>query len=751
MSEYFLQAFHAVREKAADLVGSVINSPMGKQAWTAAEDFKLKWSTEDKFADAPSATKGVSDILNKIGDSDSESNKNISNTAKEFESTITERVFSDEGWDIAMKVLVFLFILLLASFTANSMIFYPPILRLFTFVAVLFGCWSFDSVFFITTVYYLGYMLSAIYMNSNLKAGEPRHKWIPHLYALLPLRTAKRRDGDWGTSWWGALGLFIPNAITYFGEGETGIGYQYYKFYEQEYIDSIKEQIPSWNKIKETLGIPALLSEFVDHLESMNVTYKDVSGGSVSAAALPADMKAEDLFNKYTDVVPTKDIVIRKKILARLLNKFVTDKEANQDKELIAHIEKYVDTLVKQGNLDEAEEMSRLLISVYQGVSGSSIRGVGSKGADEARARLYKVLVQRQKDTETKATALDKQIAKGKADKIDVKGLQAQRAALEKQGFALKEEVAKLSSKLRVASTLPTYDIDGKDLSREISNLIGEITALVGKLSGGAATTAATTVATTATTVGATDANPELVAKFKQLNELLDTNEAVDWAELHSAKQNIQRLQALQKVVQREVDRLEPLQSSGTAEILQDFNLKTAELASIKEDIEHALDTLAKEVPKLYAKAKAYETLQKVLAAKPQPVCIEQAAMLAARRAPIEELSTLIHPRDQMGANLESILNKIPNQANVSKVALSRPKVAAPPSLVRRNVGTSRPPRTYYPAAPALPQIDRGSVGRPSAPPPLSEQELDQEVLRRTQSPDTPLPPSTPHPENSTL
>ena len=91
--------------------------------------------------------------------------------------------------------------------------------------------------------------------------------------------------------------------------------------------------------------------------------------------------------------------------------------------------------------------------------------------------------------------------------------------------------------------------------------------------------------------------------------------------------------------------------------------MKTAELASIQEDIEHALDKISKTVIALNTKAAAYSSLQKILAAKSQTICQEQAAKLEARLKPIQTLHGLISPRENMNTNLKSILSQIPEQS----------------------------------------------------------------------------------------
>jgi hypothetical protein len=164
-----------------------------------------------------------------------------------------------------------------------------------------------------------------------------------------------------------------------------------------------------------------------------------------------------------------------------------------------------------------------------------------------------------------------------------------------------------------------------------------------------------------------TDKMASLAPKFAQLNEILDANEAVDWAELSSAKENVQRLRKLQSALQKEVDRLGPLKESS-ADVLQDFNLKTAELAGAEEDVEHALKQISDIVPSLYKKANLYQELQKKLDAKSEPVFKEEARKLEARRKPIEELYGLVSPPADAKTNLDAILSKIPTQANVSKV-----------------------------------------------------------------------------------
>jgi len=673
MADYISKTIDIVKDKSVETVRSVMKSPLVRQLWSAAEDFKQKWSTEDDFVDASanpfgdSTAAATASIFNIMGDSDSSGNKDISQRAKQAQATITERVFSDENLDICMKVLLLIFILTLASFTANSMIFYPSILRLFTFIVVLVGCWFFNSAFTIMVGYYLFYMISALYMNSNLGPGEPRHKVIPHLYSFLPLRTAKGQWYDW---------MLYP--ITYFQTGIEGMGHKYYKYQEEEYIDSIKEQIPSWTKIKDTLGVPALLSEFIEHLEAMNVTYKiDASGAAVSAATLPANMSAVDLLTKYKEAVTNKNAIMRKQIMKRLLNKFITDTETNENTALITQIEAFDDSLVKDRYFEEAEEVARLLLSIYQSVSANGSfaseekgtsnydRGTGTKKADEAQARLFKVLQKRETAIQSKLDALDKEIAYGKANRLDMKTKEAEKAALTHTLAALKTETGKLERKIRFSSTFPTYDTEGKELDKEINVLMDSVHTLLTKQTGGA-TTAATTVPSKDPDVN------QLQTLFHQINTVFDANEALDWEQLINAKAHILHLNPFTEILKSRRSLREYVGVSNelvqgiSDEVTTVTNLRAAQLASAQEETSHAIATISYYAEGLHKKGGLYTKFSQALdadGAKADPkfksAIAPQKTNLTTRLKKIEDLYAAIHMNK---LTTEDVLKLIPDK-----------------------------------------------------------------------------------------
>jgi hypothetical protein len=551
--------------------------------------------------------------------------------------------------------------LMFAMFTANSMIFIPWPLRLITFLLILFGSWISGSVFIIMSLYYIGYIFTSLYNRSFQKEGDPPIRLLPKLYTMLPLRTAT--GGMLDT-------LLYP--FTYFTSGDQGTAYQLYKFDELDYIESIKKRIPDWNTIKNTLGIPTLLAEFIDHIDHMNVAYKKDASGNVTGSTLelPESTDVGELLTIYNETTKMDDYK-RRKILDMLNRKL-----DSEDTERLDTLGDYIQGLMKEKRFAEAVAFSRILL-------GKTSSKVG-KESDQARATLLKALMAREKEIGLRVEELTKQIAANKSNGTDTKKLDLEKTRLEQASTSAREEIDRLGQKVRSASIMPTYDTEGMDLSKEITNLIGEINALISQ-----------------DDTSSSDKITNLSKKFAELNEILDANEDVDWAELASAKENIQRLRKLKSALQKEVDRLRPLKESS-ADVLQDFNLKTAELSGTEEDAEHALKQISDIVPALYKKANLYEELQKKLDAKVEPMLKEEAMKLEARRKPIEELHGLV---SNAKVNLDIILSKIPSKANLSKVTtkespVESTKVSTPVQLSARKLRYGNPPKskgTYYP------------------------------------------------------
>jgi len=615
---------------------------MGTHIQRAMDLFK-KDDTADHFDTSGQDVSGrdTSDsAINIVGDIAKDFTTNLfKNNSSKSEANLGKSVGSWIWFGITLLLCI-----MFAVFTANSMIFIPWPLRLITFLLILFGSWISGPVFIIMSLYYIGYVFTSMYKRSLLKEGDPPIRLLPKLYTMLPLRTAS--GGMLDT-------LLYP--FTYFTSGDQGTAYQLYKFDELDYIDSIKKQIPDWNSIKNTLGVPTLLAEFIDHLDHMNVAYKKDASGNVtgSTVELPESTDVGELLTMYNETTKTDDFK-RRKILDMLNRKL--DPE---DTERLDTLSDYIQGLMKEKRFVEAVAFSRILLGKRQ------VLNKAGKESDQARATLLKALMAREKEVGLKVEELTKQIATDKSNGTDTKKLDLEKSRLEQTSNNIREEIDRLGQKVRSASIMPTYDTEGKDLSKEISNLIGEINALISQ-EGGSSTASASAAASSSIP---TDKIASLVQKFAQLNDILDANEAVDWAELSSAKENIQRLRKLKSALQKEVDRLRPLKESS-ADILQDFNLKTAELAGTEEDAEHALKQISDIVPALYKKAELYQELQKKLDAKAEPVFKEEARKLEARRKPIEELYGLVSPPADAKTNLDAILSKIPTQANVSKITI---------------------------------------------------------------------------------
>jgi len=652
-------AMDMVQQKVTDGIRSVVRGPMGTHIQRAMDLFK-KDDTADHFDTSGQDVSGR------------DSSDSVVNIATDMAKELTTNLFKSDSSKSDAKPgksvgnwiwfgISLLLCLMFAMFTANSMIFIPWPLRLITFLLILFGSWISGSVFIIMSLYYIGYIFTSLYNRSFQKEGDPPIRLLPKLYTMLPLRTAT--GGMLDT-------LLYP--FTYFTSGDQGTAYQLYKFDELDYIESIKKRIPDWNTIKNTLGIPTLLAEFIDHIDHMNVAYKKDASGNVTGSTLelPESTDVGELLTIYNETTKMDDYK-RRKILDMLNRKL-----DSEDTERLDTLGDYIQGLMKEKRFAEAVAFSRILL-------GKTSSKVG-KESDQARATLLKALMAREKEIGLRVEELTKQIAANKSNGTDTKKLDLEKTRLEQASTSAREEIDRLGQKVRSASIMPTYDTEGMDLSKEITNLIGEINALISQ-----------------DDTSSSDKITNLSKKFAELNEILDANEDVDWAELASAKENIQRLRKLKSALQKEVDRLRPLKESS-ADVLQDFNLKTAELSGTEEDAEHALKQISDIVPALYKKANLYEELQKKLDAKVEPMLKEEAMKLEARRKPIEELHGLV---SNAKVNLDIILSKIPSKANLSKVTtkespVESTKVSTPVQLSARKLRYGNPPKskgTYYP------------------------------------------------------
>ena len=678
------EAMGMVQQKVTEGIRSVVKGPMGTHIQRAMDLFK-KENTADHFDTSGEDTPGQKDTsdsaVNIVGDIAKDFTTNLFKKDPASDAK-PKKSISDWIW-FGINILL---CVMFAVFTANSMIFVPWPLRLVTFLLVLFGSWISQPVFIIVSLYYIGYIFTSMYKRSLRKPEDPPIRLLPKLYAFLPLRTAKGPE-DWGYGILNVLFLGIPYLITYFGAGEEGSAYQLYKFDETDYIESIKQQIPDWNSIKNTLGVPTLLAEFIDHLDRMNVAYKTDASGNLtgSTVELPESTDVGELLTMYNETTKMDDFK-RRKILDMLNRKL--DPE---DTERLNTLGDYIQGLMKEKRFGEAIAFSRILLGKRQATNKAS------KESDQARSTLLKALMAREKEVGLKVEGLTKQIATDKANGTDTKKLDLEKTRLEQSSNAIREEIDRLGQKVRSASIMPTYDVEDKDLNKEINVLMNSISSALAQ-EGGFGIGATLGLASAITRPKAPTpviATPEPTEKekkvkglFDQINTVFDAKESVSWAELANAKAHILHLNPYTQILERSRDMTaisgisNEIVQGISDETLADKNLRKAKVEAAHEDTEHAISTISKHADLLHKQASLYDGFKKKLAAytgDAKQVVDEEVKAIDARIKKIETLWNLIHPKGfDVNNDLTRVLTLIPGSTgSVSSVKFASKKPEA--------------------------------------------------------------------------
>ena len=669
-------AMDMVQQRVTDGIRSVVKGPIGTNIQRAMDLFK-KDDTADHFD-----TSGQDVSSNPLNIFSADASSNPLNMFKTDASSNLFKIDTPSDWaskkstsDWIWFGLTLLLCVMYAVFTANSMIFVPWPLRLVTFLLVLFGSWAFGSVFIIVSLYYIGYIFTSMYKRSLLKEGDPPIRLLPKLYTMLPLRTAK--GGMLDT-------LLFP--FTYFAAGDQGSAYQLYKFDEADYIESIKQQIPDWNSIKNTLGVPTLLAEFIDHLDRMNVAYtKDVSGNIGSTLNLPESTDVGELLTMYNETTKLDDFK-RRKILDMLNRKLDP-----VDTERLDTLGDYIQGLMKERRFGEAIAFSRILLGKRQ------VKNKVSKESDQARSTLLKALMAREKEVGLKVEELTKQIATDKANGTDTKKLDLEKSRLEQASTTIREEIDRLGQKVRSASIMPAYDVDGKDLNKEINVLMNSISSALAQ-EGGFGIGATLGLASALTRPKAptpaiaapepTEKEKKIKGLFNQINTVFDAKESVSWAELANAKAHILHLNSYTQILERSRDMTAISGISNEIvqgildETLADKNLRKAKVEAAHEDTEHAISTISKHADLLHKQASLYDGFKKKLAAytgDAKQVVDEEVKAIDARIKKIETLWNLIHPKGfDVNNDLTRVLALIPESTgSVSSVKFASKKPEA--------------------------------------------------------------------------
>ena len=184
-----------------------------------------------------------------LGTGLTEPEKEIGKTSeKKLEKGIQTTRSKIRNW--ALIVIKWIFVLIIASFVANDMIFLPWPVRLFGFTCVLLAGQFHVALFTMLCIYYVFYILTNMYYKRPNK--------FPVRYAFLPLRTAKEPSGTNSD-----IGFF-----TYFLRGPESTFHKEFEALQENYEKVMLATIPNYDKLKEQLSKNK--GEFETHLKDIN-------------------------------------------------------------------------------------------------------------------------------------------------------------------------------------------------------------------------------------------------------------------------------------------------------------------------------------------------------------------------------------------------------------------------------------------------------------------------------------------------
>jgi len=170
---------------------------------------------------------------------------------------------------VAMMLLYYALILILASFIANEYIGSPPAIRLFGFSFFLILALNTQIVVVPIAIYYIICGLYKAYLNYRDKPAIP-HSLIPEHYAFLPLMTSR---GD-------AFDFLNPFVYFTAGPDMNQPTYFFYDKYIKEYKLYLESLVPDIYELKKraVFKIPELISKFNTFIDDINKSFYTPNG-----------------------------------------------------------------------------------------------------------------------------------------------------------------------------------------------------------------------------------------------------------------------------------------------------------------------------------------------------------------------------------------------------------------------------------------------------------------------------------------
>uniref|UniRef100_A0A6C0DJ24 Uncharacterized protein n=1 Tax=viral metagenome TaxID=1070528 RepID=A0A6C0DJ24_9ZZZZ len=650
MDSIAIGAMDMVQQKVTDGIRSVVRGPIGTHIQRAMDLFKKDDTGYDTFDVSTNLSDSSSNPLN-IFKSDSSSNP--LNIFKSDSSANPLNIFSNDSssnllnfgplfksdspsdasskgtsltpsWALVLKILGIAMAIMFASWSSNLLIFNPWPIRLLTFVLVLLGCLFSTPVSIIIFMFFFYYFVSAIYYNSGRPEGSVARPLTPIMYGLLPLRTAKAGG-------LGMIGNILMFPFTYFNRGDKDPYYKKYKETEKKYIESIEISIPNWETIKNTLGVPTLMAEFIDHIDKMNVAFTtDLSGNATgSTIELTSNLSVQELIKKFKETEDDeKDSWRRKKILDLVFRKL--DAKKQEDKQSFNDI---IKEFITAQRFKEASFFSKILIAKLEQVDPTGTEMTVAKTA------LQTILVGRKGKLEEAIKKLEEDIAAANANGLDVKALTDKKTAYENALIAVTREEKQVSRALKSPATLLDTS-RGSEPNENIKRIANEIIGLIERQAGGSSTGISNSklaIATEAETVLSSidPKNKELNDKLKELYDILNDSDRVDWDVLTRAAQYI-------------------VTSRQAITDLEQLSNKDNEIALKKEDIQRSSNEIATTVIGMMKRVSNYEPLKNKIALHPSLNKVAQT--LEDHMKPVQALNGLIKPVDKIPGKIEEIL-----------------------------------------------------------------------------------------------
>jgi ABC-type multidrug transport system fused ATPase/permease subunit len=198
------------------------------------------------------------------------------------DATNTTKSLYDIIISIIISIIYYIFIIYLASFIANDLIFSHWTVRLFTFSFSLFLMYSSQFFLYPIAIYYVVYALRNAYLNFRDKPAIPL-PLLPKHYATLPIMTSRGGTYD------------FLNPFSYFLKGEDmkDAKYFFYKSDEEVFKANANAVVPSFYELKKksVFKFNELIKKFNTFIYEINQSFIVPTGGSV---AKPSSKKTPD-------------------------------------------------------------------------------------------------------------------------------------------------------------------------------------------------------------------------------------------------------------------------------------------------------------------------------------------------------------------------------------------------------------------------------------------------------------------------